>query len=51
MLTYFRVNEAEMTDKLVRVSSQTWQKLRTVAFYQNTRIKTVLDCIVNEKIR
>jgi hypothetical protein len=39
-----------MTDKLVRVSSQTWQKLRKVAYYKNKYMKTVLDDIVDGQI-
>ena len=38
-----------ITDKLIRASIQTWQTLRTAAFYQNTHIKTVLDDLVSGK--
>jgi hypothetical protein len=38
-----------MTDKLIRASPQTWQKLRTAAFHRNTYIKTILDEMVNGK--
>jgi hypothetical protein len=39
-----------MTDKLIRVSLQTWQKLRTIAFNQNKYMKTVLEDIVSGKL-
>lgn len=39
-----------MTDKLVRVSLQTWQKLGTAAFNQNTHIKTIVDDIISGKL-
>lgn len=39
-----------MTDKLIRASPQTWQKLRTAAFHRNTHIKTMLDDIVSGKL-
>jgi hypothetical protein len=38
-----------ITDKLIRASLQTWQTLRTAAFYQNTHIKAVLDDLVNKE--
>ena len=37
-------------DKHVRVSFETWQKLRTAAYNQNKCIKTVFDEITQGKI-
>ncbi len=42
--------ELKINDKLIRVSLQTWQKLRTAAFCQNSHIKTVLDNLVSENL-
>jgi hypothetical protein len=40
----------QITDKLVRVSFETWNLLRRYAFYNESKIKTVVDGIINGKI-
>jgi hypothetical protein len=37
-------------NKPVLVSFETWQKLRTAAFHQNTKIKTVFENIMSGEI-
>lgn len=37
-------------DKHVRVSFETWQKLRTAAFNRKTHIKTVIEAIMSGKL-
>jgi hypothetical protein len=45
-----KLKAVKMEDKLIRASPETWQMLRTAAFHQNTRIKTILDDIMTGKI-
>jgi len=40
-----------MQDKLVKASPETWKKLRTAAYNRETFIKTVLEDLVNGKIK
>lgn len=43
--------DLEMSDKLIKASPETWQKLRTAAFNRETFIKTVVEDLVNGKIK
>jgi len=39
-----------MTDKTIRISLGTWQKLRAAAYQQNSHIKTMLEDIMAGRI-
>ena len=45
-----RIKVDKTPDKHVRVSFETWLKLRTAAYHQNKCIKTVFDEITQGKI-
>lgn len=40
----------KIEDRFVRVSFNTWNVLRTYAFYNNSKIKTVIEDIMAGKI-
>jgi len=45
-----RIKIDKTPDKHVRVSFETWQKLRTAAYYQDKCIKTIFEEITQGKI-
>jgi hypothetical protein len=45
-----RIKIDKTPDKHVRVSFETWQKLRTAAYYQDKCIKTIFEEIAQGKI-
>jgi hypothetical protein len=45
-----RIEIDKTQDKHIRVNIETWQKLRTAAYNQNKRIKTVFEEIMQGKI-